>query len=104
MCADHLRQFVDDPDQNLKYLGLVGFVELMKSHPRAVVEHRELVFLCLSDDDVTIRTRALELLTGMVTRKTLEDLVLKLLAHVRQADGAYRDELVSRIILGVFSR
>ena len=99
LCADHLRQFVDDPDQNLKYLGLVGFVELMKSHPRAVVEHRELVLLCLSDDDVTIRTRALELLTGMVTRKTLEDLVLKLLAHVRQADGAYRDELVSRIIL-----
>ncbi len=90
---------MDDPDQNLKYLGLVGFVELMKSHPRAVVEHRELVLLCLSDDDVTIRTRALELLTGMVTRKTLEDLVLKLLAHVRQADGAYRDELVSRIIL-----
>ena len=35
----------------------------------------------------------------MVTRKTLEDLALKLLAHVRQADGAYRDELVSRIIL-----
>ena len=58
LCADHLRQFVDDPDQNLKYLGLVGFVELMKSHPRAVVEHRELVLLCLSDDDVTIRTRA----------------------------------------------
>ena len=61
--------------------GLVGFVELMKSHPRAVVEHRELVLMCLSDDDVTIRTRALELLTGMVTRKTLEDLVLKLLAR-----------------------
>ena len=99
LCVDHLRQFVDDPDQNLKYLGLVGFVELMKSHPRAVVEHRELVLLCLADDDVTIRTRALELLTGMVTRKTLEDLVLKLLAHVKEADGSYRDELVSRIVL-----
>ena len=30
LCADHLRQFIDDADQNLKYLGLVGFVELMK--------------------------------------------------------------------------
>ena len=35
LCADHLRQFIDDPDQNLKYLGLVGFVSLMRSHPRA---------------------------------------------------------------------
>ncbi|CAN0277284.1 unnamed protein product [Discosporangium mesarthrocarpum] len=36
----------------------------MRSHPRAVAEHRELVLACLSDDDVTIRTRALELLSG----------------------------------------
>ena len=98
LCADHLRQFIDDADQNLKYLGLVGFVELMKSHPKAVVEHKELVLLCLSDDDVTIRTRALELLTGMVTRKNLEELVVKLLAHVNRAEGAYRDELISRIV------
>ena len=44
--------------------GLVGFVNLMRSHPRAVAEHRALVLKCLSDDDVTIRTRALELLSG----------------------------------------
>eukprot|EP00629_Pelagomonadales_sp_RCC1024_P017098 CAMPEP_0119271636 /NCGR_PEP_ID=MMETSP1329-20130426/8147_1 /TAXON_ID=114041 /ORGANISM="Genus nov. species nov., Strain RCC1024" /LENGTH=615 /DNA_ID=CAMNT_0007271687 /DNA_START=221 /DNA_END=2065 /DNA_ORIENTATION=- len=98
LCGDHLRQFVDDPDQNLKYLGLVGLVELMKSHPKAVVEHRELVLLCLTDDDVTIRTRALELLAGMVTRKTLEDLVVRLLEHVLTAEGPYRDELVKRIV------
>ena len=34
LCAEHLRQFVEDPDQNLKYLGLVGFVMLMRSHPK----------------------------------------------------------------------
>ena len=98
LCADHLRQFIDDPDQNLKYLGLVGFVNLMRSHPRAVVEHKELVLQCLSDDDVTIRTRALELLTGMVTKRNLEELVHKLLQHVHVAEGPYRDELISRII------
>ena len=90
--------FIEDPDQNLKYLGLVGFVNLMRSHPRAVVEHKELVLQCLSDDDVTIRTRALELLTGMVTKRNLEELVHKLLQHVHVAEGPYRDELISRII------
>ncbi|KAJ1448600.1 adaptin N terminal region-domain-containing protein [Pelagophyceae sp. CCMP2097] len=98
LCAEHLRGFIEDADQNLKYLGLVGFVELMQSHPKAVVEHKELVLLCLSDDDITIRTRALELLTGMVTRRNLEELVVKLLSHVARADGTYRDELISRIV------
>lgn len=60
LCSEHLRQFVEDSDQNLKYLGLVGFVNLMKSHPKAVVDHKELVLACLSDDDVTIRMKVSE--------------------------------------------
>ncbi|CBJ32812.1 Coatomer protein complex,delta sub-unit [Ectocarpus siliculosus] len=99
LCSEHLRKFTEDPDQNLKYLGLVGFVNLMRSHPRAVAEHRALVLACLSDDDITIRTRALELLTGMVTKRNLEDLVLNLLQHVARAEGTYRDELIAKIIL-----
>jgi len=98
LCAEHLRQFVEDDDQNLKYLGLVGFVQLMRSHPRTVVEHKELVLSCLSDDDVTIRMRALELLTGMVTKRNMEELVHKLLRFVLLSEGTYRDELISKII------
>lgn len=56
----------------------MGFVNLMRSHPRAVAEHRSLVLACLSDDDVTIRTRALELLSGetFVSRMTVGFTVL----------------------------
>lgn len=79
LCSDYLRGFIEESDQNLKYLGLVGLVSLMRSHPRSVVEHRELVLRCLNDDDVTIRTRALELLAGIVSRKSLVDLVHHLL-------------------------
>ncbi|KAG5186742.1 Clathrin/coatomer adaptor, adaptin-like protein [Tribonema minus] len=99
LCADNLRNFIQDPDQNLKYLGLVGYVNLMQSHPRAVAESRELVLACLTDDDVTIRTRALELLTGMVTKRTLEELVVQLLKHVVAAEGAYREDLIAKIVL-----
>jgi AP-3 complex subunit delta-1 len=38
LCAAKLREFVQDNDQNLKYLGLVGFVDLMRSHPSDVSE------------------------------------------------------------------
>ena len=54
-------------------------MNLMKSNPRSVVDHRELVLKCLTDDDITIRTRALELLAGIVSRKSLVDLVHHLL-------------------------
>ena len=79
LCSDHLKSFVEDADQNLKYLGLVGLADLMQSHPRVVVDHRDLILRCLGDEDVTIRTRALELLSGIVSKKSLIDLVNHLL-------------------------
>ena len=57
-----------------------------------------LILRCLCDDDVTIRSRALELLTGMVTKKNLQELVDQLMQHVRLSEGAYRDELISKIV------
>ena len=98
LCAEKLKDFVEEADQNLKYLGLVGFVSLMSSYPKTVVNHRNLILRCLCDDDVTIRSRALELLTGMVTRKNLQELVDQLMQHVRLSEGAYRDELIQKII------
>lgn len=98
LCSKTLKKLVDEMDQNLKYLGLVGFGSLMKSHPQAVIEHRTLIFQCLSDEDVTLRTRALELLTGMVTKKNLIELINQLMVHVDQAEGSYRDELVGKIM------
>lgn len=98
LCTDRLRELVREPDQNLKYLGLVGLVDLMKSHPRVVAEHRELVLTCLMDEDVTIRLRALELLTGMVTRRNLQDIIESLMGHLDGAEGLYREELIEKII------
>ncbi len=98
LCSEKLRDFVEELDQNLKYLGLVGLVSLQASNPKAVVEHRALILQCLCDDDVTIRSRALSLLTGMVTKKNLQELVDQLMQHVALSDGKYRDELIGKII------
>ena len=42
-------------------------------------DHRDIVLRCLTDDDVTIRTRSLELLAGIVSKKSLVELVHHLL-------------------------
>ena len=100
LCGSTLKDFSADTDPNLKYLGLVGFSSLMISHPKVLVESdaRPLILACLSDDDVTIRTRALDLLRGMTTRKNLQELVGQLMKHVEMASGQYKKDLVLKII------
>ncbi|ELR18756.1 adaptin subfamily protein [Acanthamoeba castellanii str. Neff] len=98
LCITKLRTFIEDPDQNLKYLGLLALNSIMKVHPKAVGEHRDLIIKCLEDPDITIRLRALDLLTGMVTKKNLRDIIKKLIEHVHTADGHYKDNLIEKII------
>ena len=100
LCAQTLRDLVEQEDQNLKYLGLVGFGSLMQSHPRVLSapDYRPLILECLSDQDVTIRSRALELLTGMTSRKNIVELVTQLLDHVALATGTYKHDLVAKIV------
>ncbi len=99
---------IQDPDPNLKYLGLVGLIDLSQhvQHVRAVLEHRDTILRCLDDEDVTIRHRALALLTcpGAVSRKTLPGLAAHLLRLVRRVDpspdhDSYRDDLISQVLV-----
>ena len=100
LCAKTLRDFVEERDQNLKYLGLVGFSSLMISHPKVLTatDYRPLILACLSDEDVTIRSRALGLLTSMASRKNLMELVSQLMRHVELASGSYKLDLVAKIV------
>jgi AP-3 complex subunit delta len=100
LCAQTFKEFAQERDQNLKYLGLVGFGSLMESFPKVLsaTAYRPLILTCLSDDDVTIRSRALDLLPSMATRKNLVELVSQLLQHVALASGEYKLELVAKIV------
>eukprot|EP01114_Cavostelium_apophysatum_P002110 TRINITY_DN1183_c0_g1_i5.p1 TRINITY_DN1183_c0_g1~~TRINITY_DN1183_c0_g1_i5.p1 ORF type:complete len:1154 (-),score=375.58 TRINITY_DN1183_c0_g1_i5:267-3728(-) len=99
LCISKLRNFVEDPDQNLKYLGLLALNNIMKIHPKAVAEHRDLVLNCLEDQDTSIRLRALDLLEGMVGKRNIVDIVRKLLENIEKAEsGQYKDALVEKII------
>ena len=39
---------------------------ILKTHPKAVQAHKDLILQCLDDKDESIRLRALDLLSGMV--------------------------------------
>ena len=37
----------------------------MQVHPRVVAEHKTMILKCLNDEDITIRQRALDLVSGV---------------------------------------
>uniref|UniRef100_A0A673MQF7 AP-3 complex subunit delta-1 n=1 Tax=Sinocyclocheilus rhinocerous TaxID=307959 RepID=A0A673MQF7_9TELE len=83
----------------VKYLGLLAMSKILKTHPKSVQSHKDLILQCLDDKDESIRLRALDLLYGMVSKKNLMEIVKKLMLHVDKAEGTtYRDELLTKII------
>eukprot|EP00537_Pseudo-nitzschia_pungens_P000108 CAMPEP_0172372412 /NCGR_PEP_ID=MMETSP1060-20121228/47512_1 /TAXON_ID=37318 /ORGANISM="Pseudo-nitzschia pungens, Strain cf. cingulata" /LENGTH=1317 /DNA_ID=CAMNT_0013098403 /DNA_START=188 /DNA_END=4141 /DNA_ORIENTATION=+ len=100
LCCETFGSFVEENDQNLKYHGLVGFGSLVQSFPRVLStsSYRPLILACLSDEDVTIRSRALNLLPSMASRKNLVELVGQLLQHIEFANGTYKLELVAKVV------
>ncbi|KAI8818917.1 adaptor-related protein complex 3 delta 1 subunit [Fimicolochytrium jonesii] len=82
LLTSKLKLFIEEPDQNLKYLGLYALWKLLAVRPKAVIEHRDTILACLDDADVSIRMRALDIVTGMVTQSNLMQIVRKLMGQV----------------------
>lgn len=56
----------------VKYLGLLAMSKILKTHPKSVQSHKDLILQCLDDKDESIRLRALDLLYGMVCSQTFD--------------------------------
>ncbi|KAL1915223.1 uncharacterized protein VTP21DRAFT_7499 [Calcarisporiella thermophila] len=82
ICASKLRTYLEDPDQNLKYVGLLAMAKLMETHPKLIAEQKEIILECIDDADISIRLRALDLVVGMVNRRNLTDVVKRLMSHL----------------------
>ncbi|KAJ3271191.1 AP-3 complex subunit delta-1 [Terramyces sp. JEL0728] len=86
VCMNKLKIFLEQSDQNLKYLGLYAVGKLLQVRPKMVSEHRDAILKCMEDEDVSIRTRALELISGLVTPKSLFGIVKRLLVHLAESE------------------
>jgi AP-3 complex subunit delta-1 len=99
ICLQKLRILIEDTDQNLKYLGLLAMSKILKTDPKSVQTHKDLIMQCLDDKDESIRLRSLDLLYGMVSKKNLMEIIKKLMLHMNKAEGThYRDELIAKIV------
>ena len=49
---------------------------------------RDMIMDCMDDEDDSIRLRALDLISGMVSKKTLVEIVKKMLLHCDESESA----------------
>lgn len=72
----------------VKYVALLAFTKIVASHPQLVSMHQDVIMECIDDPDISIRTRALELVVGMVDANNLVPIVERLLRQLREASPA----------------
>ncbi|KIL71660.1 hypothetical protein M378DRAFT_115001 [Amanita muscaria Koide BX008] len=82
LCASKLAAFIQDPDQNLKYIALLAMTKIVPSHPHLVAEYQDTIIASLNDQDISIRMRALDLVSAMVNRSNLQSIVQQILSHL----------------------
>lgn len=83
MCVSKLAAFIQDADQNceflrlfsnslfdtpgsVKYIALLAMAKIVPTHPHLVAEYQDTILASVSDQDISIRMRALDLVSAMV--------------------------------------
>ncbi|KAJ7754976.1 adaptin N terminal region-domain-containing protein [Mycena maculata] len=82
MCVSKLAAFIQDADQNLKYIALLALVKIVPTHPHLVAEYQDTILASVNDQDISIRMRALDLVSAMVTPNSLQSIVQQVLSHL----------------------
>eukprot|EP01061_Rhynchopus_euleeides_P041815 TRINITY_DN730_c0_g3_i3.p1 TRINITY_DN730_c0_g3~~TRINITY_DN730_c0_g3_i3.p1 ORF type:complete len:919 (+),score=494.86 TRINITY_DN730_c0_g3_i3:178-2934(+) len=99
LAVDKLKQFVQDPDQNLKYLGLKGLAMVMRNSPQLLSNAKDMIIDCLGDEDVAIRVKALTLVVGLVSKRNLHSVVAKMQEQmVLRDDDEFRNIIVKHVV------
>lgn len=78
-CLESLHTFCDSSDPNLRYISCVLFYKIGKINVAFISQFDSLVLRLLNDVDISIRSKALELVVGIVNEKNLKSVVLVLL-------------------------
>ena len=70
---------------SVKYVALLAFDKIVRSHPHLVSEQQDVILECIDDPDISIRMRALDLVVGMVDNENLTAIVGRLMRQLRNA-------------------
>ncbi|SCU98799.1 LAFA_0G20230g1_1 [Lachancea sp. 'fantastica'] len=85
-CLQELIKFCNSNDPNLRYISVILFYKIGKINPEFIAKFDTLVIRLLKDVDVSIRSRALELLEGATDEDNLASVVQTLIQQFTDKD------------------
>lgn len=94
VCIGKLRDFLQEPDQNLKYVGLLALAKMVRINPDFVAGQEDIVLECVDDADLTLRQRVLDILAGIANENNVYRIVTRLLdqLHAESALDEHHDK------------
>lgn len=101
LCVDLLGKFLKGSEPNVRYLGLESMsrLSLVPEMLEHIKMHQEEIINALSDPDISIRRRALDVLYGMCDETNSRTIAGELLSYLTTADFAIREELALKLAI-----
>lgn len=98
-----LGKFLTTKDNNTRYVALETLLVVMEHEPLAVQRHRSTIVGCLSDGDVSIRRRALELVFAILNNQNIRVLMREILKFLESCpDAELRPYITAHVTRAVF--
>lgn len=102
LAINSLGKFLSNPDRNIRYVGLSTLLSTVASgadNADAMQRHRGTIIDCLSEPDVTIRRRALQLIFALINGSNIENLVRELLDFLPIADDEFKTYISTELLM-----
>jgi len=105
-CEDALRvlainilgRFLQNRDNNIRYVALTMLGKVVSVDKDAVQRHRDTIVDCLRDMDVSIRVRAVDLVFALISQSSIEVLSKEILNFLVVAPPEQKKDLCSRLL------
>jgi AP-4 complex subunit epsilon-1 len=94
-----ISRFLSSNSKNLKYMGIMGLIQIVRIDPKYTLDYQSMVVDCLEDADDTLKIKTLDLLFKMTNTQNVEPIVEKLLTYLKDApiESQTRKDLVIKI-------
>ncbi|ETO25133.1 clathrin-adaptor gamma chain [Reticulomyxa filosa] len=98
-----LGKFLLNRDNNIRYVALNALCNAVTANNDAIQRHRNQIKECLKDADITIRTRALDLIYALTNEENIVDLVQDLLkfCDMSSNEPEFQQDLAAKICMVV---
>lgn len=99
--AANVGRLLTSPQSNVRYLAMEVMTLLAQNMPslQPIQLHSDMIFVSLSDKDISVRRRALDLLYAICDRTNVREIVQRLLEYLCVADASLRQDMTFKISL-----